>query len=738
FDLSDFRRYRKVMAACAFPLDSTVAGGFPMTIGDVGAPAKGRMPPAVGGFELNFRLGWRLTGDPRFAWICRHRLGRGGESDEQWAAIEAAAARQGRDPFLAGRSRVLTDWAGILEAGVDEDDFRRKRAVYVRVGTGHGHAHADTLDLQVVAHGCRMANDVGWRGAYAMPTPGRTRVHNRVEVNGQNHPREGDWQGHAWIDTHKPLPGARYLHATAVPPSRHRNAKFFTRAVALIDADDGPNSYVFDVQRIGGGACPTFNFHGCWSDAFEVNLTGRRSVGQATHEQTARDTSAEAMYLRKFLDAPGRKFAGDVPADGKVVATWRLRRAQEVIEGTRPHTGAKVSRGQINAEKRMLADAYDPGAPRKFTRLHLLGRRGERILSGHLTPTGPAGASASWPFLMVQRDDATADRGAVYPAVIEPYAGKPFLGGVRLLEAGGDAADALRPVAMEVRTAGGRTDVCIDNPRGGPLRVGDLTVAGRFAYVSRDADGLRMAHLVEGDRLDAGDVRLWPARPRWRARIASVDYFARRVALDGAHPDVRWAGQQVEIGNAQHKTSYTVTAATTTAGRTVLTVDKAIDLSYARVRGVDAEKRIVRVNLQPPAMAGRDAGLTCTTADMSRAWKCRLRGRRGGGYAYELTGAVTPTDFPRGSVLRLWEFGAGDEVRLASHCHLARAGGADEYDLRADTDATVAFRDARRIQRRGSDGRWRDVPASAEAGWLTAALRAAETPGGAVRLRVNR
>ncbi|MHC4717948.1 MAG: hypothetical protein ACYS5V_13320, partial [Planctomycetota bacterium] len=38
FDLSDFRRYRKVMAACAFPLDSTVAGGFPMTIGDVGAP----------------------------------------------------------------------------------------------------------------------------------------------------------------------------------------------------------------------------------------------------------------------------------------------------------------------------------------------------------------------------------------------------------------------------------------------------------------------------------------------------------------------------------------------------------------------------------------------------------------------------------------------------------------------------------------------------------------------------
>ena len=82
--------------------------------------------------------------------------------DGDWAAAEemlAAAAGKSRDPYMMNRSRVLADWGGFLEGGTDEDDFRFRRALAVRVGNGTGHAHADTLDLRLWAHGVTMSGD---------------------------------------------------------------------------------------------------------------------------------------------------------------------------------------------------------------------------------------------------------------------------------------------------------------------------------------------------------------------------------------------------------------------------------------------------------------------------------------------------------------------------------------------------------------------------------------------------
>ena len=242
-DLANLQWYRKVVSSCSFPLDCTVAGGFPLTIGDVGDPSKPRMTHEVAQFASAFRQGWRWTQDERFAWIIKHYLGREGESDDKWQAIERAAKRQGRNPFLSQSSRVLTNWAGILESGQDSVDYRFKRSLSMRVGTGYGHAHADTLDLQLVAHGVRMLGDVGWRNAYSLPMPSTTRVHNRIEVNGKDHPRRGGlWMGHSWIDTFKPLPHAQYMRGSTVPPAGYGwfpTARSYERSVALIDVDGG-------------------------------------------------------------------------------------------------------------------------------------------------------------------------------------------------------------------------------------------------------------------------------------------------------------------------------------------------------------------------------------------------------------------------------------------------------------------------------------------------------------------
>ena len=700
FDLSGPEFGAKLNAACAFPLDASAAGGYPLTIGDVGGPMKPRMLDILGNFADNFRLGFQWTGRPEFAWLIRNHLGRSGETDAEWRAVEDAAARQVRSPFLAQRSRVLADWAGILESGHESDDFRFKRAVHMRVGYGVGHAHADTLDLQVFAHGARMLNDVGWRGEYAQPGANETVLHNLVEINGTGG-REAMWLGHAWIASFGPTPGAQYMEGVAVPPDHFAAAgvKHRSRAVALIDADDGvpglrppaplpytdrtlfdpaavtPNSYLFDVQRVSGGTLHTFCFHGTISDRFDADILDRT-------ETTPKE---DASYLRKWLSGPGMRAFGTSPE--VVTATWRLRRTEDVIEAVK-RDGSPVKLPQTNAEKYMLGVNYDEKSPPRFTRLRLFGHGGEHMIVAHFQPTEER-VKDCWPFLLLQRKGTAVE--SVYPSLIEPYVGDPFIIGARALDVPGNETDALRAVALEVRTRNGRTDLCFSDGRSKVRQVGPVRVEGRFACVSRDAQGLRLATLVEGRELALPEGVLRLPSPSLTARVGKVDYFKRRVWLDGLWPVDALAGEQVELGNAAHRTSFTVSAARVETGRTVLELDKAIDLSYAAVTGVLAPQRRVAVNVAPVGIeiAGRRDGLTCTNEAMDRSWKCRYYGQLERlGSLYQLEGDVTERDFPVGSVLRVWEFGPGDEARLAVRAAVRR--GADGT-LKLETNAKAEW-----------------------------------------------
>ncbi len=705
FDLSGPEFGAKMRAACAFPLDSAVAGGYPMTIGDVGGPMKPRMLDILRNFEENFRLGFQWTGRPEFAWVLKHHLGRAEESDATWRAVEEAAARQGRSPFLAQRSRVMADWAGILESGQDSDDFRFKRAVHMRVGYGVGHAHADTLDIQMLAHGARMLNDVGWRGEYAQPGANETVLHNLVEVNGTGG-REAMWLGHAWIASFGPVPGAQYMEGVAVPPDNFAAAgvKHRSRAVALIDADEGvpgvrppapmpytertvfdpaavtPNSYLFDVQRVAGGTLHTFCFHGTISDQFETDILHRSEITPPEDES----------YLRKWLRGPGMRAFGLSPE--VLTATWRLRRTEGVIEAVK-RDGNLVKLPQTNAEKYMLGVNYDEKSPPKYTRLRLFGHGGERLIVAHFQPTEER-VRDCWPFLLLQRKGENLE--SVYPSLVEPYVGEPFITGARLLDVPENEADALRAVAVEVRTRNGRTDLCFSDGRPRARRIGDAGVEGRFAYVSRDAQGLRLAVLTEGRELALPEGRLRLAAPALTARVAQVDYLARRVWLDGTWPVEGLAGEQVEFGNAGRRTSFTVLGARVEGERTLLELDKAIDLSYAAVTGVIENRRVVGVNVAPVGMgiAGKREGLACSNDAMTRTWKCRYAGRHERlGHLYQLEGEMAAGDFPVGSVLRVWEFGPGDEARLAVRAAVRREAGGG---LRLETNARAEWAPAGR------------------------------------------
>jgi hypothetical protein len=398
FDVTDVARFPKIAAAASTLLDAQMAGGYSLNFGDAsGNIWSGRS--LVGDNLLDqyvdaewANLAWRLTDDPRWAWIVVHVFGRTAQDDTAWQKLVAAAATTD-DPRLHTRSRVLGGLgAAILERGAQFRDYRLKEALLLRTGSGQGHSHNDALDLNLFALGARMATDTATRSEgqlWSEPPSSTSMVHNTVEVDGKNHPfhAEGGWPpgnfggAEAWVETFKPLGEVQFV-AGAACSKTHPDVTLFRRESALIGVTAGkqstqalpdlitrstklpgdialPRSYVFDVFRVAGGRWHTWCFHGAVSDEFQVN-----GDVHALPTDGGNDSESDKLsrnYLRKLYD-PKVGVAPDV-----IEATWRLSR-----------TGAtyQTARGEIKtepAEQHMLGVDYDEAAPRRYTRVSLLG-----------------------------------------------------------------------------------------------------------------------------------------------------------------------------------------------------------------------------------------------------------------------------------------------------------------------------------------------------------------------------
>jgi len=736
YNIADPDRYRKVFLSPYFVLEAAAAGRHAPGIGDVGGSTQaygGRLEAGTGPL---FAYGWRWHRDPKFAYELVHTYGRGkGWTDAEWAEIEKAADGQ-PDPYLQNRSRVLSDWNGYLEGGADRPDFRFRRAVAVRVGNGWGHNHWDTLDLRLWAHGIVMSGDAGQRSAYGHPNHRRTRVHNTVEVDGE------DWYAHSWIAHLFDAPDAHYLRAESRAPFGMERVTFFRRQVALLLADPGrpsaadvprkdpnvvtPDSYVLDVFRVSGGTTHTYCFHGACDDEFKVNVKNRKNMTGARNDP-------DEDYLRGFAyrtavenpDPDDVEWAGD--CDGDVLqATWRVARWPR--HGNNPE--AKMLRGKHGGA--MTAE-------RKYTRLHLLGAARDRILHGicqdrvlwneHNVGKPKYGVRC---LFAQRRHEQPSD--TVFVALLETYGGEPQIVSRRLLAVENNETDARRAVAVEVKTANGHTDLLFADARPEKRRrvAGGVEVSAEFAYLSRDKDGLRHAALTNGDLLKAGDVEIRPSDRRYGGRVLAVDYLKRRVRVDGYVPKYL-AGRFFEAGGDWHRTSYEVEKVEHVGGggegkaAMVLTLRKGLEIMRTRVRSVDPAKGQVRGAIAMIRVRGRERGLVASNDALTKFWRVAyVGGNRHEGHLFQLspldpkaTGPVfTEADFPPGGGISVWEFGVGDEMILRTGVSLRRAG-AGLYDVHA----TTGFR--LRMKATGfevsTDGRnWRRIEARPQGGMVEA------------------
>ena len=796
FDMSDVRRFPKALAACRFQIEGRAAGLHALGVGDVNGP---NLPYGhwftLGPVEHQARLGWRWSKDPRFAYILANYFAPKDESPEEWGRIEQAA--QGvPNPWFEQRSRVLSDWAAILEAGVEHTDFRFRRAAMVRVGYGFGHQHDDVLDLILWAHGVIHASVGGERpeqrklGDVHEPKNQTSYTHNMVEVDGTGGFRTGRHRGYSWVRTLKDTDGARYTFADSFPHLDHPYLSVYRRQVALIDVNEGtplerepseprefhpsfrlppvektPDAYVFDVFRVRGGRRHTYAFHGCEDDEFASNALNVRAVGFRYGANA--DTSDEAQYLNKFVVADS-KTAGVAPE--VLQATWRLARGGDPLVLTLPENDAEgnpqpTGRQEMprrNTERSILGASYDEAAPRKYTRLHLLDHAGAKVLTGTFVATSPG---THMRCLFAQRDLpgelARGDPGdlqSVFPAIIEMYEGEPVVASARSVPVENNEADALRAAAVEVTLTDGRKDLLFSDGRPETERrvaqapspvagaqpvaaVPHLRVAGEFAFLSTDAQGVRQMTLVGGTLLAAhGGMELRPAVAARTGRIVAVDYYAKQVVIEGmavSNPALL-RGQMVEVGTPDHRTSYMVQDATLADGRVTLTFDKGMDYYSSRIQEVRPDERTVRCGLGFPTdggavYPGMSKGLVASNEALTKFWRAEyLGGTREAGYLFRLDAPVSAEDFGEKGGLRVWEMGVGDEVRIPTHASLRREADGG-WTLQADAACALTL-PAARVEVSADGAAWNELRSEAP-GIFAATIGEAQLGSGTVRIR---
>lgn len=738
YSLSDPKRFPRVIAAPYFQIEARVAGMHAPQIGDVGGPSV-RYGEWFGAVGAQSNAGWRWTRDPRFAYCLVHYGKRRGESEAEWKQIQEAAAGV-RNPFMSNRSRVLSDWGGILEGGVDSDDFRFRSAARVRVGRGVGHAHADGLDLGLWAMGLTMAGDCGARGGYGRPAADASLVHNVATVDGAN------WQGHSWVPDLADFDGCRYLRATGT----YRNE--FTRQVALIEVDSGkpaaappsradlapgtsydrkitlPRAYCVDFFRVQGGRIHAYNFHGPTDDDFALNTPTAPVTPEALKTFGLED-------LWKWYVLKDRQWAAVTPTGG-LQATWRMSRESQQFDCP--------GRGQYTvapAEQSILSNMYDAESPRKYLRVHVPGPAGRTLLSGVwiAAPSTPGNKNGQmYRQLHLLRAPAAKEASSLFAAVWEPYAGAPF---IKSVSHQGAADDARGLAAVTVETVDGITDLTACDLPGAPLRqlAGGVKSQARFIHVSRDAQGIRRIALSGGTTLDAGDIALSLPQAEWSGKVAEVNYLEKHVVLDASMPAKLIDGAFFEVGSAADKdhaarwTTFEAVGLAPRENKTLLTWRKGADCFAGKVESVTPSDKgpVVVTELAPNLISGENTQLALTNDNGDRAWRCDVSGDR-----MTLYGApYAEGDLKPGDRVRLYEVAVGDTWRTPVRAALQRVT-TGLYRVEANTPLRVSVKAAGVAL--STDGTtWTAVTAQPVGGLLAFDITAAQLAGGTLFVRLR-
>lgn len=568
--------------------------------------ATGYVGTTLADLAVYLRMYREAGGDPRFDLSDPNLYPQMAEAERTVEGLRAAGGfpivigdsmdlRRGREANVPEHpSRVIEGFgAAILEDGQGQANPLIKRAAAIRTGIGRGHAHQDTLNLEMFAHGTRLAPDLGGRHAgsnRARPNMRTNRMHNLVEIDQRefHNPYPGSTTGATgWTTGFSPQPGAQYM-ANAARATSHPDVSLYQRSTAMIDGPaDGlieQPVYLFDVFRVDGGSTHTYSFHGQITDDNQVE--SNFPLRPATSER-----ALGYMYNRP----EETRVEGEAPAVMEV--TWMLQQ-----ELQRNYQGAR----------------YQPDKPVGIT-LTLLGSEGDHVMIGGAES---AVYPVEMPYLHVQRRSDDPGMKSVYPALYEAHAGGRFLSEQRALAVTPQDDSAERGVGVSVRVGEDRVDTLFSSLK--PEITHELEngarAAGEFGYISQDADGLRMMHLVGGTELSLGGIGVRVERAAWQATIEAVDYPNHLLTLSNDVPEKLLDGAIALLGNDLHWSEFELSRA---GGRNA-TVVRTPRYYQSSIEMVDEANGLITTELEP-MVYGSDTmhthGTTIANEAHNRFWR---------------------------------------------------------------------------------------------------------------------
>ncbi|MCK5843864.1 MAG: hypothetical protein KAG97_04095, partial [Victivallales bacterium] len=440
-----------------------------------------------------------------------------------------------------------------------------------------------------------------------------------------------------------------------------------------------PNGYVIDVFRQPGHGKLTYNFHAMINDSFEWNAID------------AKKSPLDSLGKPTKPGAPNfNPVTGTAPET--LIATWRMRRLP---------VPPLQRRG---TEKQWLGVNFDPKSPRKFLKLRLLGVGKAKLFKEDVV-TVKKGIQNSFTRVAATVQDMN---GRVFAALIEPYAGKPFVKSAELLKIQGAGDGVNEPVAMRMECVNGRKDVVFVNASSKKeYAFDDVKVKGEAAMTAVDSQGLKYAMLTSGTSLTTPYVKIKLNKSHYAGKIKSIDFYAKKLTLDTKWKTPESAnGGLLAIRGAKHTAVYNVEKFIG-SGDDQLILKGSPFLAVLPVKTVFPEFGSVKCSIPPRTPVALSAEWTATNQKGTKAWRVKKLSDN----MVALDGKVEDGDFPDGKLI-LWDIGVGYSVTMPTWATVRRVAPG-KFIVKANTTATVSMKGT--VEYSTGDGKWRK--ATVENGW---------------------
>lgn len=466
-----YRNYPKFRQFFHTPLRWACLDAVTPNIGDSGATGSwGVVCPPL---EAQLRA-FQVYGDPAIARDiirqCGDKLdavhGSIFESDPEALRKQVAAHVQQPLPPLESQ---LMDGFGL--AILQTPQRQNGRALWLYYGRNTGHGHLDRLNLGLYAENLDMLPDLGYP-EYASGRP-RDLAWTRNNAAHTVPIIDGKAQSPSYTGFLKAFePEGKVRLVTVESPGLYGEGTFASRTAWLVDVDE-QHSYVLDIVRVRGGREHTLNWHGP-SDT--VTTTGLTLTKQASGTFAGPEVELEAL-ADDWREKAGYSFLYNVERDANPPASFSVDyRAQDkrgrIAAGREPHLRIH---NLMTLQEAALAEGDPPqnrqDNPRRLKYL-LSTRRGEALES-------------------------------IFVTVLEPYDKQPFLKAVRLVAAQSETPGA-NPIAVEVVTQDGRTDLLLAAEEAGKITAGEVRMEGKYGFLARRGGRIEIAKLMGGTRLEAG------------------------------------------------------------------------------------------------------------------------------------------------------------------------------------------------------------------------------------------